>query len=62
MKKNLLWMAVSPDLIELPIAVEDIAVKLAERMGTTRTNIVSKNARRHNGNRCGYKVVTVVNE
>lgn len=55
----LIWMAVSPDRFELPIAVEDTAPKLAKAMGTTVTNIRSKKSKGQNGKNCGYKVITV---
>lgn len=55
----LLWMAVSPDRFEFPIAVEDTSAKLAKTMGTTEVNIRSKKSKGHNGKRCGYKVITV---
>lgn len=54
-----LWMAVSPDVLELPFAVEETAEKLAKKMKTTKNNIVSKKFRGDNGTICGYKVVTV---
>lgn len=52
-------MAVSPDVYELPFAVEETAEKLAKKMKTTKNNIVSKKFRGDNGTICGYKVVTV---
>lgn len=55
----MLWMAVSPDRFEIPLAVEETAKGLAISMGTTETNIRSKKSRQHNGKNCGYKVVTV---
>lgn len=57
--KRVLWMAVSPDIFELPLAVEETADKLAKKMKTTKNNIVSKKCRGNNGTICGYKVVTV---
>lgn len=54
-----LWMAVSPDALELPIAVEDTADRLVKKMNTTKNNIMSKKCRKNNGAICGYKVVTV---
>lgn len=33
------WMAVTPDEYELPIAVADSALELAQMMGTTETAI-----------------------
>lgn len=54
-----LWMAVSPDRLELPIAVEDTAIKLASTLDTTVANIRSKKCRKQNGENCGYKIITV---
>lgn len=58
----MLWMAVSPDSLELPLAVENTALNLARKMHTTKSNILSKKCRREDGKRCGYKVVTVDSE
>lgn len=58
----MLWMAVSPDRYEMPIAVENTAVQLAKRMGCTEANIRTKKSRGHSGRSCGYKVVTVKDE
>lgn len=55
----MLWIAVSPDEFELPIAVEDTADKLAKRLKTSEGNIRSKRFRGANGKSCGYRVVTV---
>lgn len=54
-----LWMAVSPDALELPIAVEHSSQMLAKKMGTTDGNIKSKATKGQSGKICGYKVVTV---
>ena len=37
-----LWLAVTADRFELPLAVEDSAVELAMRMGVSRRNIYKK--------------------
>lgn len=55
----MLWVAVSPDRFELPLAVENTARELAIKMHTTKNNILSKKCRKEDGKRCGYKVVTV---
>lgn len=52
-------MAVTPDKYELPIAIEDSALSLAIRMGTTENNIASRAHRNHSGVRKGYKVVKI---
>lgn len=59
MPKRMLWMAVTPDKYELPIAIEDSALSLAIRMGTTENNIASRAHRNHSGVRKGYKVVKI---
>lgn len=38
----MLWIAVSPDRLELPLAVENTARELAIKMHTTKNNILSK--------------------
>lgn len=55
----MLWIAVSPDRLELPLAVENTARDLAIKMRTTKSNILSKKCRKENGERCGYKVVVI---
>lgn len=55
----MLWMAVTPDELELPIAVEDNPRMLARKMHTTTNNIFTKKYRKSNGKVCGYKVITV---
>ena len=37
-----IWLAVTADRFELPLAVEDSAVELAKRMGVSRRNIYKK--------------------
>lgn len=54
-----LWMAVSPDVYELPLAVESSSQRLADKMRTTNGNIKSKATKGSSGKTCGYKVVTV---
>lgn len=59
MKQKYLWLAVTPDQYELPLAVADTAEQLAAMFGMTRgsvINLVSKNAP---GTRAGRKFVKV---
>ena len=59
MRKEYLWLAVTPDQYELPLAVADTAEQLAEMFGLTRgsvINLVSKNAP---GSRSGRKFIKV---
>lgn len=59
MRKEYLWLAVTPDQYELPLAVADTAEQLAAMFGLTRgsvINLVSKNAP---GTMSGRKFVKV---
>ena len=59
MRKKYLWLAVTPDQYELPLAVADTAEQLAAMFGLTRgsvINLVSKNAP---GTQSGRKFVKV---
>lgn len=55
-----LWMKVTPDRYELPVAVGDTAEQLARLVGCTKNNIYSaiSNATKH-GYRCQYIKVTI---
>lgn len=59
MRKEYLWLAVTPDQYELPLAVADTAEQLAAMFGLIRgsvINLVSKNAP---GTQSGRKFVKV---
>lgn len=58
----MLWMSVTPDKYELPIAVAGSAYELATLMKTTKTNIKTKKSRQLSGKTCGYRVVCVQEE
>ena len=51
----MLWIAVSPDRLELPLAVENTARELAIKMRTTKSNILSKKCRKENGSAAGIR-------
>ena len=55
----MIWMAVTADEYELPMAAEDTAERLAKKMGTTKSNIVCREHRKNNGVRTGYRVIKV---
>lgn len=59
-KKKAIYMYVSADKYEIPLAIADSADELAEMLGVTRNAIDSSmsNARRR-GNKCQYKRVLV---
>lgn len=57
-----LWMAVTPDKYELPIAVADTARELSRMLGSNN-NLVSKQYCQHNKNKSKkwtkYKIVKI---
>lgn len=53
-----LWLAVTTDRLELPIAVEDTAEKLAKKLGITISGLF-KAIEYCNGSRSGYKIEKV---
>lgn len=55
----MIWLAVTADKYELPVATAGSARELARIMRTTETNIHNKRKRKISGKRCGYRVVTV---
>ena len=60
-KQVRVWMAVTPDEYELPIALADSSRELAERMGTTVSAIVNRISRERRGAQPeGYRVRKVI--
>ena len=58
MKK--LWMAVTPDKYELPIAVADTGKELAKILGVTESNICHLwNRKRKSDRRCKYYIYRI---
>lgn len=54
-----LYMAVTPDKFELPIAVESTVFDLAEMYGTTPATVLTSISRNKSGKRRGAKFVRV---
>ena len=54
-----LYMAVTPDEYELPIAVENTVFDLAEMYNTTSSTILTSISRNRSGKRRGAKFVKV---
>lgn len=59
MNKKYLWLAVTADEYELPLAVKDTAHELAKCFGVTETTIYNCVARGRNGRESGYKYIKV---
>lgn len=57
-----LWLAVTPDEYELPLAVADTAKELGEIYGVGKNVIITSVLRGHSGKICGRKYVKVSNE
>lgn len=58
MKK--LWMAVTPDIYELPLAIADTAKSLAKMLGVTESNVCHLWHRKRKGDiRCKYYIYRI---
>lgn len=62
----MLWLAVTPDKLELPVFVERSPAELAKKAGTTENNVRSQASRHHtacikhkSGRRGGYRFYKV---
>ncbi len=55
----MIWMAVTADRLELPLAVADTARELAIKMGVKTTQIEKSWYAKRSGRRKGYRVVVV---
>lgn len=55
----MIWMAVTADRLELPLAVADSARCLAEKMGVKTSQIEGAWYKNRSGKRKGYRVVAV---
>lgn len=55
----MIWMAVTPDELELPLAVEETAEKLGEKLGTTKNNVISRYRKATSGKNSGYRIVRI---
>lgn len=58
----MLWMAVTSDKYELPIAIADTANELADYLGVTGKAIIQMKAKNQSGRNLGYKIVTIEDE
>ena len=58
-KRKFLWMAVTADEYELPMAVADTANELADMLGLSRGSIKSTEYRKHGGICTGRRIVKV---
>lgn len=54
-----LYMAVTPDKYELPLAVEETITELASKLGERRDNLSSNLSKKRSGKNKGYKIVKV---
>ena len=61
MRKQLIWLAVTADKFELPIATADTAKELAEILNTTEGAIILMKKNNCNGKLLGYRVRAVEN-
>lgn len=59
MKNRYLWLAVTPDEYELPLAVEESAEKLGKIYGLSKKTVASMIRNGANGKRNGHKFVKV---
>lgn len=57
-----IWMAVTPDEYELPLAIADTAKELAELVGISTETVKSNTCRHNSGNMSGRKFVKVPRE
>lgn len=57
-----LWMAVTADEYELPIAVADTARELGEMIGSTKHNVETFVSKRCSGKECGRRIVRILND
>lgn len=59
MSKDYLWLAVTPDQYELPLAVADTAEQLAAMFGLKRGSVISMVSKKASGTKTGRKFVKV---
>lgn len=58
-KRQFLWLAVTPDVYELPIVVCDTAEQLGAVYGLSRNTVISNVRQKADGSRTGHKFVRV---
>ena len=59
MRKEYLWLAVTPDQYELPLAVADTAEQLGALFGLKRASVINSVQKNSSGKRSGRKFVKV---
>lgn len=59
MKKKYIWMAVTADRLELPIAIADTAEELSKILGINRTSVMTNALRKESGKISGRRIVKV---
>lgn len=64
MKQQYIWMKVTRDKYELPVAVADTAVELARIVGTTKNAVVSSVSHLEHGRKryCSYVRIRLEDE
>lgn len=55
----MIWMAVTADEFELPPILESSAGNLAKKLGISINSVLTRERRRQNGKRTGYRIVKV---
>lgn len=58
-KREFLWLAVTPDVYELPLAVCDTADELGQKYGLSRNTVISNVRQKADGTKSGRKFVRV---
>lgn len=58
--KNNMWMAITTDKYELPIAIGDTLKELAANLGVTENALCSNRSRKRNGKTNKYIVINIV--
>lgn len=58
-KREFLWLAVTPDVYELPLAVCDTADELGQKYGLSGNTVISNIKRKADGTKAGRKFVRV---
>lgn len=62
MSSKYIWLCVDADEYELPIAVADTARELAEKLGTSKSNVENNAWREYNGRCSGRRFVKIRRE
>lgn len=57
-----LWLAVTADKYELPLAVCDTAKELGDIYGIKKNSVINAVRKNSSGRECGRKIIKVLNE